>query len=237
MKTKLPIHERFYAFQGEGNHMGRSAFFIRTFGCPVHCPWCDSAGTWHKDYVPKEINRMEIADLVAEAVSHKPSFVVITGGEPTVHPQLSELANAILTAGIPVHLETCGAFEFDRDFIRWVTLSPKREKLPTAHNLCYAAEIKIIVDHPLAVSEWFATLDSIYGSRKWLDHKPVWLHPEWSQRNNPDVLNAISEAVKSSAPNEDIRAGYQLHKLYQVDALDKNTKPLAPLGGNPKLGF
>lgn len=217
--------------------MGRSAFFIRTFGCPVHCPWCDSAGTWHKDYIPKEINRMEIAELVSEAVSHKPQFVVITGGEPTVQPLLHDLATALSEAGLRVHIETCGAFEFNRDSINWITLSPKREKLPTAENLCFASEIKIIVDRPQAIGEWFATLDSIYGSRQWTDFTPIWLHPEWSQRNNPAVLNAISEAVKDGHARYDLRAGYQLHKIYQVDSLDKNTKPLAPLGGNPENGY
>ena len=60
MSKHIPIHEVFYAFQGEGVHMGKSAFFIRTFGCPLHCPWCDSAGTWHKDFIPKQIDKIDV---------------------------------------------------------------------------------------------------------------------------------------------------------------------------------
>ena len=217
--------------------MGRSAFFIRTFGCPVHCPWCDSAGTWHKDYVPDHVDRMRIEELADEAVSWNPSFAVITGGEPTIQPKLPALVNSLTKRGIRVHIETCGAYRFDDTGIEWMTVSPKREKLPTKENLLNCNELKIIVDHPLAVDEWFATLDTICGSREWSADKSVWLHPEWSQRDNPEVLNAISEAVKRSSPYERVKAGYQLHKLYKVDALDKNSKPTVPLGGNPEKGY
>ena len=52
---KYPIYEHFYSFQGEGNYSGKAAYFIRFYGCPLKCKWCDSAGTWHSNYIPKEI--------------------------------------------------------------------------------------------------------------------------------------------------------------------------------------
>lgn len=216
--------------------MGRSAFFIRTFGCPVHCPWCDSAGTWHKEWVPKEIERFTTEALALEVLEADPAFAVFTGGEPTVHKNLPDFAHSVRGLGYPVHLETCGAFVFDAYVFDWITLSPKREKLPTERNLRAASELKIIIDHPNAVDEWVATLDSICGSRAWASHKSVWLHPEWSQRENPTVLNAISNAIKANK-GINLRAGWQMHKLYKVDSLDKKTKPLAPLGGNPQNGY
>ena len=78
----IPIHETFYSWQGEGVHFGRSAYFIRTFGCPVKCTWCDSAGTWHPDYAPENIEKIPEKDLVQAAKATKCDFVVITGGEP-----------------------------------------------------------------------------------------------------------------------------------------------------------
>ena len=81
----LPIHEQFYSFQGEGVHQGRAAYFIRTYGCPIHCPWCDSAGTWHPDYKAKKRQRIPIDQLVRNAQKTAAEFVVITGGEPTIH--------------------------------------------------------------------------------------------------------------------------------------------------------
>ncbi|MDG2170458.1 MAG: 7-carboxy-7-deazaguanine synthase QueE, partial [Opitutales bacterium] len=81
----LPVYETFYSWQGEGCHMGKSAFFIRLFGCPIKCPWCDSAGTWHPDFVPETIERISVEALVAQAKEHNPAIVVITGGEPCIH--------------------------------------------------------------------------------------------------------------------------------------------------------
>ena len=41
------IAETFLSFQGEGIHAGRRAYFLRMFGCPVKCPWCDSVFAWN----------------------------------------------------------------------------------------------------------------------------------------------------------------------------------------------
>ena len=111
----LPIHEQFYSFQGEGVHIGRAAYFIRTFGCPVHCPWCDSAGTWHPDYIPEKVHRFDVATLVQAVNETNAEFVVVTGGEPTVH-NLSPLVDALHEVGLKAHLETSGAFPIKGDF-------------------------------------------------------------------------------------------------------------------------
>ena len=65
----LPIHERFFTWQGEGVHTGRSAYFIRLQGCPVKCPWCDSAGTWHPDWVPKDVEKISPKTLAEDVAS------------------------------------------------------------------------------------------------------------------------------------------------------------------------
>jgi organic radical activating enzyme len=155
MTQRLPVHEQFYSFQGEGCHAGRAAYFIRLFGCPVHCPWCDSAGTWHPDFTPKHIERVEVATLAAAAAASAAEFTVITGGEPTIH-DLRGLTDALQAVGQPVHLETSGAFPIKGDF-DWITLSPKRWKLPLEANLALADELKIIVDRVDAIAEYKST--------------------------------------------------------------------------------
>jgi len=232
MKT-LPIHEVFHTFQGEGVHMGKNAFFIRTFGCPVHCPWCDSAGTWHPDYLPKDIARMTADALLSEALASGASIVVITGGEPAVH-DLTELTDTLREAGgLRVHLETSGAFPLKGTF-DWITLSPKRWKMPLEENVAKADEFKIIVESGIGI-------DFYYNALKKLGHReqscPIWLHPEWSQHTNLEVLSAISDVVKTSGQVEDFRAGWQLHKLYFVDSKDSRSRALVPLGGDPRKGF
>lgn len=204
---KLPVYERFHSWQGEGAHAGRSAWFIRLFGCPVHCPWCDSAGTWHPDHIPAKIQRFSPHNLAEEAAAAHPAFVVITGGEPAVH-DLCELTRALHRQKLAVHLETSGAFALQGDF-DWITISPKQWKPPLEAVLQQADELKIIVDSPDAIDRWWQQLQHTIRTQT------VWLHPEWSVRGEPEILSAISQAVMQ--PNSPFRAGWQLHKLYGVD--------------------
>ena len=221
----LPIHEQFYTFQGEGAHAGRAAYFIRTFGCPVHCPWCDSAGTWHPDYIPDQVERFEVETLAAEVAKTKAEFVVVTGGEPAIH-DLAPLVDALHAIGQKVHLETSGAFKIKGDF-DWITLSPKRWKLPLAANIGRADEFKIIVDQGDAIAEYA----DVIGETE----KPVWLHPEWSKHDDTATLDAITEWVKAhGAP---YRAGWQMHKHYAADLKDARSAAPSPLGGDLGKGF
>jgi len=236
---KLPIHEKFLAFQGEGDHMGKKAFFIRTFGCPLACPWCDSAGTWHKEYVPKNIQRIDVKELAKEAASHNPNFVVITGGEPTIHKSnLEMLVIELHKLDMRVHLETSGAFDVKNYLFDWITLSPKDSKPATGHMLNMADEFKIIVEDEQTIGKWVEFIDAHLSTDN--KDRSLWLHPEWSKRDEPTVLNAISNFIKTTShqkKKKNSRAGFQLHKLYKVDSLDPGARGLAPLGGNPELGY
>lgn len=230
MSKLLPIHERFATWQGEGVHMGRAAFFIRTFGCPVHCTFCDSAGTWHPNWVPQHVNRMSVEQLVDEALKTK-GVVVITGGEPAIH-DLTELTLQLKLNGKKVHLETSGAFPIKGTF-DWITVSPKWDKLPLPVNIADADEFKFIIEHPDDILKWW---DHVQANRYNTNAMvPVWLHPEWSKRNDTrGVLDAITNAVKTFG--DPFRAGWQLHKVYRADALDSRAAPLVPLGGDPAKG-
>lgn len=229
---KYPVYERFYTWQGEGVHLGRAAYFIRLYGCPQACAWCDSAGTWHPGYRPEGVALMSAADLaeVVAADSPEGAFVVITGGEPILF-DLAPLTDALHALGRRVHLETSGIAPL-RGAIDWVTLSPKPfGQRPLPEVVARAAEIKIIVHEPSDIAAGLATLDGLPPEAE------IWLHPEWSRARERDlgVLNAITEAVKA---NPRLRAGYQMHKLYRADDLDRHSdKRLIPLGGNMDLGY
>lgn len=229
------VVERFYTWQGEGCHLGRAAFFIRLYGCPLHCPWCDSAGTWHKDYVPDTIYRMTARELADEAEASTAPFVVLTGGEPAMY-DFSDLYSELSRRHIALHLETSGAFEL-RAPVDWLTVSPKWARLPHESNLLRADEIKVIVEEPSSIEAWWEQLGSIMQYREERDDLPtIWLHPEWSRRADTAVLSAITEAVKRYPRR--YRAGYQLHKLYAADLLDeRSAKERVPLGGDLARGY
>lgn len=234
MSNVLPIHERFDTWQGEGCYAGQHAFFIRTMGCPLHCPWCDSAGTWHSKYLPSTVNRMTVEQLVEEAYDSCAPQVVITGGEPTIH-DLTPLTAALQLRGMRTHLETSGAFPIRGSF-DWVTVSPKRAKRPLTEVVRRANEFKLIITQPSDIDYWLAFLAECDIPNGADAKQVIWLHPEWSQRNNPRVLDAITHAVTRLLRGFHVRAGYQLHKLYRADAQDARSAPAAPLGGNPDNG-
>jgi len=204
---RLPVHETFYTWQGEGYHMGKPAYFIRLFGCPVQCPWCDSAGTWHPNHIPDVIEKWEIQKLIDEALENQALRVVITGGEPCIH-ELRDLTAALKENNIQVHLETSGAFPIKGSF-DWVTVSPKIYKEPLLSCLEQAHEFKLIVDNPEVITLWENKIGQFYSDR------PIWLHPEWSLRKEKAILEQISNKVIRNT--YDYRAGYQLHELYGVD--------------------
>ena len=224
---RLPVHETFHTWQGEGAHSGRAAYFIRLFGCPIQCPWCDAAGTWHPDWIPERIDRIPVSELADRAAATRPAFVVITGGEPLIH-DLGPLTRELHARGLPVHLETSGAFPL-RGTFDWVTVSPKWAAPPIDPCLERANELKLIVEDSDSIRRWMEVLGD-RSRAQW-----IWLQPEWSRRSDATVLNAISDWIR--AHGDPFRATWQLHKLYRVDETDRGSRPPAPLGGNPGLGW
>jgi len=213
--------------------MGASAFFVRTFGCPVQCPWCDSAGTWHPTWIPKEIQRMSVEEIVKAVTLSFAPIVVVTGGEPAVH-DLEFLVNSLhALASVRVHLETSGGFRIKGDF-DWITLSPKKWGPPLRENVIAASEFKIIVEEKDDI-KFYLNMLTTRGMMPVTSTQPIWLHPEWGHREDPVVLGAISDAVKQGRGI--LRAGWQLHKLYQVDRRDVRTMPMVPLGGDLRKGY
>lgn len=212
--------------------MGRRAFFIRTFGCPQKCPWCDSAGTWHKDWVPKEVYKMDPEVLAMEARASGANIAVITGGEPTIF-DLTPLTTALTRKGLQVHLETSGAYPIKGRF-DWITISPKdkwAKPMLTSNLVNLASEVKLIIEAPGDFMYWDNVLFRMPEHLK----IPVWLHVEWSQRENLPLLNMMSNWVKMKG--DPYRIGYQLHKLFRVDLLDPRTAKAVPLGGDLKRGY
>jgi len=47
MMPLLPVSEIFGpTIQGEGEHIGRRAVFVRLAGCDSRCSWCDTKYAW-----------------------------------------------------------------------------------------------------------------------------------------------------------------------------------------------
>ena len=94
--------EVFASIQGEGLYVGEPQVFVRLFGCPLRCRWCDTPGSWHvpdeptaRVALPEGARRQpawatpfQAATWVAGAEPGAPRTVSVTGGEPLLWPGL-----------------------------------------------------------------------------------------------------------------------------------------------------
>lgn len=228
---RYAINERFMSWQGEGVHSGRAAYFVRLHGCDQQCHFCDSAGTWHRNWIPDHVERLTATGLAAALPVFKPfAFTVLTGGEPALY-DLAPLVDAIReTTNRPVHLETAGHKPITA-FPNWITLSPKPFAAPPlADNVFRANEFKLIIENEESLERG---LESIVGRSS---VAPIWLHPEWSKRNDQRIMDLITNTVVERG--EPFRAGFQTHKLFRADLTDPMADHrLIPLGGRLANGF
>lgn len=198
------VAERFLSLQGEGLHAGRRAYFIRLFGCNVHCQWCDSRSAWEGQ--PSE--NLTAEDLAAAAAESKAEIAVITGGEPCLY-DLRPILRELSARSIAPHLETSATLQIMEDSaakFSWVTASPKFFCEPLATSLARADELKFIISEPsdLPKCEKYASAAA--------NAKAFWLHPEWSKAGDAALLKKIWDFAVSKGGLW--RVGWQLHKLY-----------------------
>lgn len=127
--NKLPIIEIFGpTIQGEGMVIGQKTMFVRTAGCDYSCSWCDSSFTW--DGTGKSIIKMmdagEIWNELKNLGGDGFSFVTISGGNPALLKNLSELIFLLKENNIKIGLETQGSKWQDWFYdIDELTISPK----------------------------------------------------------------------------------------------------------------
>ncbi len=151
MEPSLPVVECFHSLQGEGEHAGRSAYFIRLASCKVGCPWCDTKDSWNSESHPQQ-SLIDLSTRTAKAQKEGAAFVVITGGEP-LHHNLDHLCKEIRQStlnlekkSIPIHLETSGVDMLSGN-PDWITLSPKRHSPPRLDNLLSCQELKVVIQN------------------------------------------------------------------------------------------
>jgi 7-carboxy-7-deazaguanine synthase len=137
------VKEIYYTVQGEGNHAGRPAVFLRFTGCnlwsgrekdrgkgPGGCSqWCDTdfvgvGGVGGGRFVSPHALAGTVARLWPMGTDGGTrGFVVCTGGEPLLQLD-SGLLEAFEAIGFDVAAETNGTQEAPRGRL-WLTVSPK----------------------------------------------------------------------------------------------------------------
>lgn len=95
--------EIFCSIQGESSDSGLPCIFVRLYGCPVGCSYCDQPQT--KD----QKKRTSVGSIISKITSFKGvKYVCITGGEPLIYPEVTALTWELLHMGYKVSIETSG---------------------------------------------------------------------------------------------------------------------------------
>jgi 7-carboxy-7-deazaguanine synthase len=104
----LIVNEIFHSIQGESLHAGRPCVFVRLTGCNLRCPYCDTT------YAFEEGRSMEMEAVLARVRRFDCRLVEVTGGEPLLQEEASDLITRLLDEGYEVLLETNGSLSIDR---------------------------------------------------------------------------------------------------------------------------
>ncbi|WP_185849401.1 7-carboxy-7-deazaguanine synthase QueE [Blattabacterium cuenoti] len=200
-EISYPIKESFYSIQGEGYYCGIAAYFIRFEGCNIKCNWCDTKESWNikkKDFV-------SIYEIVSKVNDHKVKTVVITGGEPMMW-NLYPLVKELKRKGYRIHIETSGSYFIKEKYVDWITISPKKIKLPIQENYKKINELKVVIsdENDFLFAEEQANF--IESTNCFL-----FLQPEWN-----NIFIIIPKIISYIKKNPKWRISLQIHKMLNI---------------------
>jgi 7-carboxy-7-deazaguanine synthase len=191
----MVVNEIFHSLQGEGLLAGVPSVFIRLAGCPVGCVWCDTKYAWDAN----DGEELPVPEIINRVVHWPCRYVVITGGEPMVNPQLPELTTAIKERDKHITIETAGIKFVGGLACDLMSVSPKLSNSKTkttpdpfssVRQLIrqYPYQLKFVVDSPDDLPEIQEAVEQIVG----VSAEKVMLMPQAKKR---DELIAKSPMV------------------------------------------
>lgn len=106
----LYYDEIFASIQGESTETGYPCVFVRLYGCPVGCVYCD------QPQKPSDRHKASIGTIVEKVRKFKGiDRVCITGGEPMIYDDLMALVYELQTLDYKVSIETSGCFAIEKE--------------------------------------------------------------------------------------------------------------------------
>ena len=176
----MRVNEIFYTLQGEGAHTGTAAVFLRFAGCNLTCSFCD---TQHETYT-----LMSEEEIVIAINKFPSTWVVITGGEPTIQLTAS-LIHKLHAIGKKVQIETNGTINPPSN-ADWITVSPKFEYCKRAEIKAERInELKVVYDRTNNMSAY----ETIQADHYFL--QPCDLQDE---TKNKEIVNQVIEYIKNN---------------------------------------
>lgn len=226
------IAEVYTSIQGEGTRCGTLSTIIRFFDCNLDCSWCDT-----KDYLSslKETNSGEITiDCIKDILRRNLNYdIIITGGEPLLHPEgILDIIRAVITTIGRKHptitIETNGTI-IPLPYITSMTprlLWSVSPKLPSSGNSPNLKVIKHFNNYPGNVQFKFIidnySRQDIITLDKVLEHinpkHPIILQPMIRPGRSPEMITydymfLIESSLSHHFSDHNIRIIPQLHKI------------------------
>jgi len=189
--------------QGEGFNAGMPCSFVRLFGCPVGCYFCDT-GYSANEKKPPVYHEMTTDEIKTELLSDN---VVVTGGEPFVNLNFAYLLLELFDKRVSI--ETSGIKFSDTLTNEWVTLSPKehlnKDALIDRRLAQRANELKLIISKE-SDFDYYSSLVQHFKEQS----KPVYIQPEWG------IMSQSLEMLIGLANENEVKLSLQTHKLIGV---------------------
>lgn len=141
----MQIAEIFESIHGEvnGHHQGRICTFIRTSGCNLQCPYCDTPETQETNH-NFEMALVDIFGKVDKLGNH---YVCVTGGEPLIQKNIIELLSVLWGWGFKLSIETNGTiditpyFRYVESFVIDYKLHAPDMMLPSNYNMLRKTDV------------------------------------------------------------------------------------------------
>ena len=202
---------------------GVPSVFIRLAGCSLRCRWCDT-----KYALDQEAGFHYSTDKIVQAVQQqaRSKFVVITGGEPMINPDLPELVQKLKASEKHITIETAGIAFIPDLACDLMSISPKlSNSTPAAPQLAavhedsrldiavlselidnYKYQLKFVVDSQADLPEIQQTVEKIGN----VDSDKVMLMPQAKTR---EEFLAKSPMVACLCKQTGFAFGQRLHLL------------------------
>ena len=204
----MQITEIFKSIQGESTHAGLPCIFVRLTACNLRCTWCDT------EYSFQGGTKMTLDEVLGRVRAFGGKLVEITGGEPLLQEEVYPLMDRLLAEGYRVMLETSGErpiARVPREVIKIVDVKcpdsgePDTFAMENLNHLAPHDQIKFVIatrrDYEFARD---------FTCQHQLDERTAAaiFSPVHGQLDLADMAQWILDDGL-----ENVRFGYQLHKL------------------------
>ena len=214
----LFYQEIFLSVNGESTSAGLPTTFVRLWGCPLKCTYCDQPQ-------PKsQKKRISVERLVEKIKSFKCPRVCITGGEPLVQDETYIVIYELLNLGFEVSVETNGCVPiepvlYNRSFKYVMDIKcpssgvSDQNVLENLKLLQSKDEVKVVVQDQKDY-EYFISVWKKYPTRANITITPV-IKKSLRYGYKPTVSKDLIDWLLQDRC-WDVRVGYQLHKVMGV---------------------